>query len=821
MQTSSRAILASFGLLAIAPTLAFAQATTASSTEARATDQVIVTGSRVATRTALDTAVPVDVLPVQELTNQGTTELAQSLAVSLPSLNFPRPALTDGTDTVRPATLRGLAPDQALVLVNSKRRHATALVNINGTIGRGSAAADLNSIPSAAINTVEVLRDGASAQYGSDAIAGVLNIRLKEESSGGGISVTYGERNTDFEALSVTTPANAPWRVPTSEKRNDGETSTIGGWVGLPIGNNGFLTLTGEYRNQENTVRAGWDTRQQYALINGQFDPRELTFNRVNAWTGEPRLEQYTAFANAGYDLDNGVKLYGWAGYQSREALSAGFYRFANDARNVTAIYPDGFLPKINPEVTDLSAGAGATFTLAGWDMDVSLVWGDNDITYTIRDTLNRSLGPSSKTIFDAGGLQYGQYVFNVGGVRQFEAGLATPVNVAIGAEYRSEYYKITAGEPDSYRTGTFGGAGGSQVFPGFQPSNVVDKERNNVAAYVDVEANLTEQFLLSGAIRAENYSDFGSTVTGKVAGRYDFNDFFAIRGAASTGFRAPGLQQSFFTATSTNFINGIPFDIGTFPATSAVAKALGAKPLESEKSTNYSLGFVARLGGFDFTVDAYQIEIDNRIVLTENLTAANVVALLPVGTSGARFFINGVDTTTKGADIVGRYRLNTESIGRFDLTAAATFNSTEVTRLPTTNVLSSLNPAPVLFGRVNANTFKEGQPKDKYVLSSVWTLGDFGVTARTTRYGRAVSPGTLVDGSNDIILSPKWVMDLEGRFTFQERMTFAFGAENITDEYPDATPARLNTTNATPYSSYSPFGFQGRYIYGRVTYNW
>lgn len=321
MQTSSRAILASFGLLAIVPTFALAQTTSSASSEARATDQVIVTGSRVATRTALDTAVPVDVLPVQELTNQGTTELAQSLAVSLPSLNFPRPALTDGTDTVRPATLRGLAPDQALVLVNSKRRHATALVNINGTIGRGSAAADLNSIPSAAINTVEVLRDGASAQYGSDAIAGVLNIRLKEESSGGGITVTYGERNTDFEALSVTTPANAPWRVPTSEKRNDGETSTIGGWVGLPIGKNGFLTLTGEYRNQENTVRAGWDTRQQYALVNGQFDPRELTFNRVNAWTGEPRLEQYTAFANAGYDLDNGVKLYGWAGYQSREAL--------------------------------------------------------------------------------------------------------------------------------------------------------------------------------------------------------------------------------------------------------------------------------------------------------------------------------------------------------------------------------------------------------------------------------------------------------------------------------------------------------------------
>ena len=833
MQTSWRALLAGIAAAsAVSPVLA--QEAPAAGAGQRA-EAVVVTGTRVADRSALDTAVAVDVVDVQQLTSMGTTELNQALSVAVPSFNFPRPAITDGTDTVRPASLRGLAPDQTLVLVNSKRRHAAALVNVNGSVGRGSAAADLNTIPTAAIGGIEVLRDGASAQYGSDAIAGVINIRLKEESSGGGVSLTYGQRMTTVKHpplaprdASFNVVANAPWNVSRFNEldRTDGVTYNLSGWAGFDLFGKGFLTVSAEFLDADRTIRSGPDWRQQFPLVNGQFDPREAGIDRFNHWAGDPKVEQVTLFANAGYDLDNGVELYGWLGYQNRDSLSAGFFRRPLQTTQIDlSIYPLGFLPKINPEVNDYSGGAGATWEQGAWTLDASVVFGYNEMQFTIRDTLNASFGPDSKRVFDSGGFNYDQLTFNFSGVRTYEVGLASPLNVAVGVEARRESYELIAGEPDSYRRGTQAPTRvpGAQVFPGFQPSNQVDEDRSSVSAYVDLEANITEKFLASVAVRAESYSDFGETVTGKLAARYDFTDSFALRGSVQNGFRAPSLQQQFFTATSTNFINNVPVEVGTFPSTSRVGAALGGLPLEAETSVNFSLGSVIRVGRFGVTIDAYQINMENRIVLSENLQGAAVVNLLTqAGVSGvtsARFFINGVDTETRGIDIVTNWRWNTDAIGDFAFTLGANFNETEVTKLPATRQLATISPSPVLFARVNELIFEKGQPKSKITGSVDWTYGRFGATARAIHYGEVLSPGTTA--ALDQTLSAKTVVDLEGRVELMEGLRLSVGADNVFDEYPDLNILANNASPAGFYSNLSPFGRSGRYVYARISYGW
>jgi len=794
-------------------------------------DEIVVTGTRAANRSALSTPAPVDVISADALNQGGVTELNQALSVALPSYTFPRPGLADGTDTIRPASLRGLAPDQTLVLVNSKRRHAASLVNVNGTVGRGSSAVDLNTIPAGAIGSVQVLRDGASAQYGSDAIAGVINVLLREAPSGGGVNVTYGQRITTVSTPVGAPPAGANWSVANQASRDveDGETLTLGGWFGLPLGGDGFLTISFEYIDQEKTVRTAPDWRQQYPLVGGAFDAREASIDRLNAWYGEPELEQYTLFANAGYNLANGLELYGWAGYQFRDSLTGGFFRRALDDRNVIEVHPNGFLPLINPEVTDYSAGGGARWAMAGWDMDASLVYGFNEMDFTIRNTVNRSQGPASKTVFHAGGFDHDQLVLNVSGVRQFDAGVASPLNIAVGVEARRETYSIFAGEPDSYVNGGVtlpGGAptaSGAQVFPGFRPENEVDEDRTSVGAFFDAEINLTEELLLSAAVRYEDYSDFGETLSGKIAARYDFNENFALRGSVQNGFRAPSLQQQFYTATSTNFINGVPFDITTFPATDPVAAALGAQPLEAENAVNFALGAVLRLGRFSLTVDGYKIDIDDRIVLSENLTSADVRNYLTsqgfIGVGGGRFFINGVDTETRGIDIVANYALETDTFGDFSFTLGANFNTTEVTRVPTTAPLAALPTPPVLFDRINVLTFEEGTPKDKYALSVDWSFGRFGATVRATRYGEVLSPGTTP--ALDLVLEPRTLIDLEGRVDITDSIAFALGADNVTDEYPTASSVALNSTSNTPFSNYSPFGRSGRFVYARFSYSW
>ena len=805
----------SAGTLLACPLAATAQTTPSAQDDASVVDEVVITGTRTVGRSRLETLAPVDVITGEVLTRQGAgTELAQALAATAPSLSFPRPAITDGSDHVRPATLRGLAPDQTLVLINGSRGHVAALVNVNGNLGRGSTAFDLNTIPSVTLGSIEVLRDGASAQYGADAIAGVINLRLREANSGGGITATYGFYDTDF------TTARG------SHSRSDGEQVSLAGWVGLPLFGDGFLTLSGEVQQREPTNRSDYAAP---SAVNGGSSTTVL------GRFGDPYTEAGSVWFNAGKPLASDWEGYSFGGYQHRTSEAAATARAFNNANNVVAIYPNGFLPVIAATIDDYNIYGGLRGPAAGFDWDFSVGYGRNELDYQVIKSLNASYGAASQTSFDAGGLAYDQLTLSVDAVRAIEAGLYEPLNLALGVEYRREGFEVMAGEPTSYNKGPSPtGGSGSQGFPGFQPSNEVDVDRNNWSAYIDLEGKFTEQFTLGLAARYEDYSDFGDTTTGKLSARYDFTPEFALRGALSTGFKSPALQQQFFSYVATNLIataGGVTLQQnGSYRVNDPIAISLGAKPLQPETSTNFSLGGVFRHEGFELTVDAYRIDVDDRIVYSETLgpdrpsqTTASSVAiralLAPLGVTGARFFLNGVSTSTSGIDVVARYR-TVKDYGRFDFTLAGNFNDTEVTRTPPVPANLAIAPSSdFLFDRSSRLSFEQGTPEQKIVASIDWSLEGWAATLRGTSYD------SVLIANNNVLLDyrtgPATLIDLEGRYTFPVGVTAAFGVNNLTDEYPNATPNNVNgATGSVGYPSFSPYGFNGRFFYGRISYN-
>ena len=818
---SSRTLLlafASVGAMAVCPLAASAQTATPQE-ETSTVEEVVVTGTRTVGRSRLDTIAPVDVISGEVLTRQGTgTELAAALAATAPSINFPRPAISDGSDHVRPATLRGLAPDQTLVLLNGQRGHIGALINVNGALGRGSTAFDLNTIPSVSLGSVEVLRDGASAQYGADAIAGVINLRLRKADHGGGLTLNYGAYNT---------------RVVTARgqrRENDGEQTSVAGWVGLPLLGDGFLTLSGEIQKRNPTNRS--DFAAPGSVSNGAA-------NTVIGRYGDPYTEGYTGYFNAGKPLAAGWEAYGFGGYQHRYSESGATARAFNNANNVLAIYPTGFLPIIAARIDDYNIYGGVKGPALGFDWDIAAGYGRNELDYEVKNSLNASYGAASKTRFDAGGLGYDQLTFGIDGVKQIEVGLYEPLNLAIGAEYRRESFEVTAGEPASYNKGpvTTGGSG-AQGFPGFAPSNAIDKDRHDVSVYVDLEGKFTEQFTLGVAGRYEDYSDFGDQFTGKLSARYDFTDHFALRATMSTGFKAPALQQQYFSYVATNLITtvvgGVPTTTlsqnGSYRTDDPIAIALGSKPLKPETSTNFSLGGILRNGGFELTVDAYRIDVQDRIIYSETLgvarpsqtaqsTAAIQALLAPYGVTGARFFLNGVETATSGVDVIARYR-TTHDFGKFDFTLAGNFNSTEVTKTPA--VPSNLAIAPsdaFLFDRSSRLSFEQGTPEQKIVGSVDWSLGGLGATAKITSYDSVLVANNTE--SLDYETGKAVLVDLEGRYQFPLGITAAFGVNNLTDAYPYPTPTANNgATGSVGYPSFSPYGFNGRFFYGRLSYS-
>jgi iron complex outermembrane receptor protein len=770
----------------------------AADTPAPPSDDIIVTGTRAEGRTRLDSVSPVDVLSANSLQRQGTTELGAALAAVAPSIDFPRPSATDGTDAIRPATLRGLSPDQTLVLINGVRGHTSALLNTNGAVGRGSAAVDLNTIPTVALDRIEVLRDGASAQYGSDAIAGVVNLRLREARSGGGATVNYGFYNTDIDTAR-------------GSRRTTGEHAvTVSGWQGLGFGEDGFLTVSGEYLNRQPTNRA-------------DFDPR-VTPTRVTGRFGDPQVEQYSVFANAGTSLTDTWKLYGWAGYQDRDTRGAAFPRLAAAAAagGVGSIYPDGFLPIINTKSKDLNTALGLKGDVSDWNIDLNVSYGRNKIDFRTLNSANYAYGANSPRNFYDGSLTYQQFVGGIDVDRKFD--VFQSLNVAFGVEGRREWFDIGAGEQASYTypTGVRTGTPGAQGFGGFSPDNVIRTSRRNISGYLDLEAQLTDKFLVGLAGRVEDYSDFGSTANGKVSVRYDFAPWFAIRGTASTGFRAPALQQQYFTQVAQVIQNGSPIQTGTFPSTNPVGRALGGVQLRPEKSTNFSAGTVFRVGGLDLTIDGYWIKIRDQLGLSENILAtsnAQVGALLaPFGVSAARFFINGLRTETKGIDAVAHYRARTDAAGTFDFTVAANVNTIKTERR-VTGATAALVPATALFARSRILQLAEGTPGEKVSGTIDWSLDRLGALARVTYYGNVNQPGTTE--AADVNTGRHAITDLELRYQATKGAQFAVGVANAFDVYPDRTIPANNTTGVIGFPYYSPFGFNGRYLYVRAGLGW
>ncbi len=786
-------------------------------------NEVVAVGTRVPNRTVTESPVPVDVIPEAVIQNVGLIETAQILQRLAPSINFPRTAINDGTDHVRPVTLRGLAPDQLLVLVNGKRRHTTALVHVNGSVGRGSTSVDLNAIPASAIERIEVLRDGAAAQYGSDAIAGVVNVILKR-----------GERRE------ATTTFGQVRSNENGRDFSDGEHVNLNGTYGVLLQQGGYITLNGEYRNRERTNRAYPDARVQY-LAN---DPRNSNPAVISSWQGDGDSKDLGGFLNAAFPLgSSGTELYAFGGITAREGLAAGFFRRANDARTIRALHPDGFLPEIGSDILDFSGAAGVRGEMRGWRWDLSSVYGGNNFEFSVHNSNNVTLGAQSPTDFEAGTLKFAQWTTNLDFSRALNFGLKNPVNIGVGAEFRLDSYGIEAGEPDSYRDGgvrildgpTAGaqGALGAQVFPGFRPADEVDESRSNVAGYLDVETKLIDRLLVNVAGRVENYSDFGSTADGRIAARLELLKGLALRGAAGTGFRAPSLGQSWFSATSTNFVvvNNVntPFDVRTFPVSTAEAQLLGAEELKPEESTNLSGGVSLDLPfGLTITADYYAIDIDDRIALSGNFTQQGVRDYFTsrgfTGVGGGRFFTNAIDTETRGFDIVASYGFLLGSAAQLRLTGGYNENQTKITRI--TNTPPELAQfQSTLFDRTQVGLIEHGQPENNLNLTANLTAGAFGLNVHNQRFGKVWQFN--LDPLLDQEFSAKWVTDLDVSYKVMNRIRVALGANNVFDVYPDewkdwnaGVAGALTTNGIYRYPGLtSPWGMNGRTLYVRLSY--
>ena len=833
--------LAAAVLLAFTGTPVAAQDSTGNDTAAQANTNnakklqtVIVTGTRATDRTESSSLTPIDVVSAQMLQQTGTTDLPTALARIIPSLNFPRPSAADTADTQRPAQLRGLSPDQVLVLVNGKRWHPGAMLLNNGVIGRGSQPVDLNTIPVSAIDHIEVLRDGASAQYGSDAIAGVINIILKKGARGGDVEVSGGQYSA-----------------------GDGRQWLGSANFGIPLGGDkGWMRFTLESGNEDNTNRAGPDNRSPAWRALG-----------VNFRQGDPWVHSNNVMLNMQYDLTPDVEFYAFGHYGNRNSVSPAFYRYGLNSPSprsllMASMYPDGFLPLENANSFDQSLVAGLRGTLDGWRWDVSANEGSNRVSYATFDSMNfayyHDFG-SSPTRFQDGILTAGQQSFDIDIAKDFNPSwLPNPLTVAFGTQYRRQTYQISPGDLTSYYVGTSGNPGGAQGFAGWQPANAVNASRHDVAEYLDFETNLTDKLGTSLAVRHENYSDFGNTTSGSLSLRYDFTDSFALRGTAGTGFRAPSLAQEYFSQISSFYYaagskalcpNGptkpcLPagiYNSGLVPANSRIGSLLGGEPLKPEKSRNYTLGAVWNpTDTLNLSLDIYQIYIDNRIALSASLgitspTVVNYLAangITNLDYTGVNYFTNAGDTRTRGADFVGTWVKDAGDIGTFTTTLSANYNQ---------NVVTSIKPNPAALDNLGVNLTRlsrqdikgylaNSSPRSKLILGEQYAIGNWSFNGTLTRYGRYTSYlsniaqyGTLDTYGHlitDQTFTPKWVLDLSGSYRWQNWL-FTLGVDDATDTYPDRNIASGTNNGTLPYSTFSPFGFNGAYVYGKIRYNW
>jgi len=834
--------------LAISVALGNASAYAEQNTAAQAEDieKISILGSRVSNRTATESSVPVDIISAKSLTKGGFTELGQSLQATAPSFNFSRTQVSDGSDLFRPATLRGLQPDQTLVLINGKRRHNQAIFGLNGTVGAGAAGTDMNAIPMTALKNVQVLRDGAAAQYGSDAIAGVINLSLKDSTD---VTSGYFQGGATGEG--------------------DGESYSMGLNTGFDIGTDGgFINFSVELRDADGTNRAQKDIGGSSTTARGTLS------DKVRWGQGNAESEFISTFYNMMIPVDE-LEIYSFGGFSNRTALGNGFFRnYDEAAKNVPQVYADGFLPYIDNEAEDISIALGLRGDINDdWQFDLSAVYGENKYDFDSKNTINASYaaeylannpgatdaeiaanaGPTSGY---SGGFRFDQLTFNADVTGTVEVGMDEPLYISFGAEYREENYEIVAGEEASYACGlansdtsftsvidpdTFAECG-FQAYPGLRPDASGDADRDSYAFYLDLELQLNEKWNVGTAFRYEDFSDAGDDLVGKLSSRYDFTDDFALRGAISTGFRAPSLQQSAYTAYTTNLgAGGVLSPSFTATAGSPFPSALGVDGLELETSESISLGLVFDINDeISVTLDGYHIEIEDRITLGSMLSPEDVAfnqaavdALLATGADQANYFANSVNSTTKGLDLIVTYNTDIAG-GDLAVTLAGNINETEIDGVNAPDGI----PKSVALDDLQRSFLTDGQPQERATLTFDYSRDKWGAIVRANYFGETdviyfgndhiglpdeiSATGAFKDTS---VVESAVLIDINFDYQINDNLTLAAGINNLFDKTPDELgedeALDFITNQAFKYPVRAlPYGFDGMSYYARVNFS-
>jgi iron complex outermembrane receptor protein len=818
------------------------QQTSADTTKVQELHEIQIVGSRNSKRTVVNSAVPIDIINVKDVTTQsGKIEINELLQYVAPSFNANKQSGSDGADHVDPASLRGMGPDQTLVLINGKRRHQSSLINLFGTRGRGNTGTDLNAIPASAIKRIEILRDGASAQYGSDAIAGVINIVLNDNVDELTGAVTYGAYDTNASGNFPQGTANTDgYRLDQNGNGNsfgkdrnfDGESLKLSANYGVSIGEKGgYANFTTEYLNKNKTLRPGFDFRKGF---------------------GEASIDGFNFLGNILIPVSDKTEFYAFGGRNYRDTDAYAFTR--NDGeRVVESIYPGGYTPRITSNILDNSIAAGfRTQTSSGWKIDISNTYGKNLFHYFIKGTLNASLGIASPTEFDAGGHSLSQNTTNFDFSKNYSS-ILKGFNFALGAEFRTEKFNIFAGEEGSYATYDVNGLptnantnpnnlkyyldsegnkildddgnpillpGGSQGFPGYSPANEVAQSRTNLSLYADGELDVTDQFLVSAAARFENYSDFGSTINGKLSARFKASKNINFRGSISSGFRAPSLAQIYYNLRFTNFSANGASEILLSPNNSPVTKAFGIDKLNEEKAVNGSLGFTLNFSDFTATIDGYMINVKDRIVLTGYFDAS----ALNIGVDEAQFFVNGVDTKTTGLDVVLSWK---KKIGdsKFGATLVGNINDMKIDKVKNREL-----DKETFFGKREEAFLLASAPDNKFGLNLNFARKWFDAGLAFTRFSEVklidyqiyedmADYGTFdnqVKAATDTY-SAKIVTDMTLGFKISKSAKISIGANNLLNVYPDQQD---DWVEAGGYWDAVQMGFSGAYYYTRLGFN-
>jgi len=760
--------------------------------------QIQTVGSRNTKRTVVDSPVAVDIINVSDVVNKtGQVEINQLLQYAAPSFNASKQSGSDGADHIDPATLRGLGPDQTLVLINGKRRHQSSLVNLFGSRGRGNTGTDMNAIPAASIKRIEVLRDGASAQYGSDAIAGVINIVLKDNVGEFNGNVTYGAFN-----------ASTPYSGDIKSSGIDGNTVQINGNYGFKIKEKGFLNATVDVMKKDHTNRPA--NADKYSIYREQF--------------GDAEAKNASLFLNGSIATGTNSDFYFFGGTSYRDSDAFAYTRSADSPRNIQEIYPNGFNPIIGTKIMDNSLSAGFRTKLAKWDVDFNNTFGMNRFMYDIHNTLNASLQTNSPTSFDAGGHQLMQNTTGIHFTRHFD-NVRNGLNVAFGTEYRVENFKIFAGEQASYSLYDVNGEvvttatdpadyvydgngdprpGGSQGFPGYSPDNEVNKSRGNFAAYLDTELDISDVVTAAAAIRYENYSDFGSTFNMKWAQRFKLTEASGIRYSLSSGFRAPSLAQKYYNLKFTDYVSGVASETLLANNDSPITAAFGVDKLKQEKAFNASLGYTYKKGRFTATVDGYFVNVKDRIVLTGQFDGSS----LGLNVANVQFFANAISTRTIGLDMVMSYD---KSFGKSTISTSliGNLNKMFIGEVKGNEILNTEEDKETLFGKREKYFLLASAPQSKFG----WNLNynydkKFNTNLRFTRFGSV----ELIDWMDTVDhYGAKIVTDLSFGYQFTSKIGLTIGANNLLNIYPDIQDTETETGgnfDSVQMGSNGTFGF-------------